>query len=310
MSALDLSIVIVNYNGLRFLSDCIDSIKKHFNCAYEIIVVDNASVDDSCSFLKKNYPDVVLIASKVNTGFTGGNNIGVASASADLVLLLNNDTIVMSDITPALSSFNDPTLGALGCRMFYVDGSFQSTYGFDHNPIRLALFWSGLGDLFKSLAISKLTETNASKYDCAQNNVAWVSGAFLLTRKVVWDRLGGLDCNYFMYVEDVDYCKRVILDGYRIEYTPQVKIIHYGGAGRSWLGFPAIKNTFISYMVYTNKFYGSFASIVLRFVLSCLLVVRSGIYLVAALLLRSSIYGDKCKSFFKVAIMLATNKLN
>lgn len=295
-----LSIIIVNYNGMKFLAECFDSIMKHVTCSFEIIVVDNASIDGSCEFISKNYPDVRLIVSPINTGFTGGNNLGSEIAQGEYLLLLNNDTVVLSDIFPAVNRFQNSTLGALGCHLVYGDGSFQTSFGFDHTPLRIILFWL-LGDLFKTLNFSKLFETNRTLYKDTQLNVSWVCGAFLLTRTCIWRQLKGLDEEYFMYVEDVDYCKRVTQAGYRVEYYPEVKIIHYGGAGRPWLGLRALQNTMRSYVIYTGKFHGSSLALILRPLLATVLALRGLVYGVLGTVKKSTIYKEKCSGFMTVA---------
>lgn len=304
-----LSILIVNYNGLRFLADCFASIKQHVSCSYEIIVVDNASSDGSCQFIADNYPEVRLVSSPVNTGFTGGNNLGGAHARGKYLLLLNNDTVLLSDIAPAVAEFGDPNLGALGCHLVYGNGALQHSWGFEHTPGRLVLFWL-LGDVFKGFAPAKLAETDPAEYARKQPHVAWVSGAFLMTRTELWHRLGGLDTSYFMYVEDVDYCKRVAGLDYRVEYFPGAKIIHYGGAGRAWMGLRALQNTLRSYLIYTRKNHAFRHVLFLRIVLSAVFATRALAYGAIALLRRSSIHREKFIGFLQAAAELAGVRKN
>ncbi|TXT32057.1 MAG: Glycosyltransferase [Rhodocyclaceae bacterium] len=299
-----LSILIVNYNGLRFLADCFASIKKHVSCSYEIIVVDNASSDGSCQFIADNYPEVRLVASPINTGFTGGNNLAGEHARGKYLLLLNNDTVLLSDIALAVAEFDDPAVGALGCHLVYGNGTLQHSFGFEHKPGRLVLFWL-LGDIFRNFAPAKLAETDPAEYARTQANVAWVSGAFLLTRTELWQRLGGLDISYFMYVEDVDYCKRVACAGYRVEYFPGARIVHYGGAGRAWMGLRALQNTLRSYLIYTRKNYTVRDVLFLRIALSAVFVARAMAYGAIALVRRSSVHREKSGGFLQAAAELA-----
>lgn len=303
MASPMLTILIVNYNGKKFLAECLESIKRHVSCTYEIIMVDNASVDGSCEFVSQRYPDVRLISSKVNTGFTGGNNLGAEAANGEYLLLLNNDTVVLTDIEPALREFAESSLGALGCRLVYGDDSLQPSFGFDHKPLRLVLFWM-LGDLIRSLDAAKLAETDSERYEATQPGVGWVCGAFLLTKTSLWRSLGGLDTDYFMYVEDVDYCKRVIQAGYRVEYYPGVKIIHYGGAGRPWIGLRALQNTMRSYVIYTRKFHGGLSVLFLRPMLAMVLTLRSLVYGIIGVVRNSTIHKEKCSGFMTVACEL------
>lgn len=304
-----LSIIIVNYNGKHFLSDCLSSIKQHVSCSHEIILVDNASSDNSCDFIQKNFPEVTLIASPTNTGFTGGNNIGAKYAHGEFLLLLNNDTVLKTDIVAAIDQFRDSTLGALGCRLVYGDGSFQPSYGYEHKPLRLILFWSGLGDLAKSIKFLNLSENNDQLYLSTHPSVAWVSGAFLLTRRSIWEQLSGLDETYFMYVEDVDYCKRVNALGYRTSYFPDVKIVHFGGGGRPWLGARGLHNTTRSYLIFMDKFYSRTEKLLLRLGLGIVFGIRATMYGFLALTKNSSVYKEKSVGFYSaVGLLLGKNK--
>lgn len=301
-----LSIIIVNYNGKRFLKECIDSIEEFAASTHEIIVVDNASIDGSCEYLKAEFPNVRLVESGKNLGFTGGNNLGARHARGEMLLLLNNDTRLLSSLEPAIREFeNDERLGALGCRMSYRDGRFQSTVGLEAAPLRIILSWAGLGRFRSAPSVFKRMEYDESKYDTPQKAVAWVSGAFLMTRKGLWERLGGLDERYFMYMEDVDYCKRVRHLGYRVAYTPEVKIIHYEGGGRAWVGEKALKDTMRSYMLYTEKFYGPAAVAPLRCALSILMTARAFAFGLTAFLTKSSAAPEKAKACLAAAAIMA-----
>jgi GT2 family glycosyltransferase len=251
-----LSILIVNYNGLRFLRDCLDSVQQHVHCPHEVIIVDNASSDDSVAFIRENYPAVNLIASQVNTGFTGGNNLAARAAKGDLLLLLNNDTVILSDIQPAVDRFASERVGSVGVHLCYGDGRNQPSAGYAHTPARLFLSWLGLGGVNFLPTLFRRVETKLEFYQQDQADLAWVSGAFLLTPRALWESLGGLDERYFMYVEDVDYCHRVRQAGYEVAYMAGVDVMHYEGAGREWIGEMALMRTVTSYSLFLNKYYG------------------------------------------------------
>lgn len=299
-----LSIVIVNYNGKRFLADCLTSIAEKISCPHEIILVDNASADDSCKFLRERFPHVHLVESKVNTGFSGGNNLGAQHARGQMLLLLNNDTKLLTDIAPVLSEFDDTTLGALGCRLLYGDGRQQYSYGYDHNPLRMVLSWLGLGGISFVPNLFRRNQMNDAAYEFSHRQVSWVSGAFLMTPKALWDRLGGLDDGYFMYVEDVDYCKRVRDAGYRVAYTPQARVTHYEGSGKTWLGSRALGDSMRSYIRYTGKFYGSFAALLMRGSLAAIMFCRSVAYGIASAFTGSEIRKDKYRAYLAASVNL------
>ena len=266
-----LSIVIVNYNGLRFLDECIASIAQHVRCSHEVIVVDNASADGSAQYIESAFPQVRLICSDVNTGFTGGNNLGVRAAQGDLVLLLNNDTKLLGPIDDAVDAFGNAKLGALGVHLFYGDGRNQPSVGYEHTPLRVVLSWLGLASVHALPSVFRRTETRTTFYEQRHADVAWVSGAFLLTRRSLWDAIGGLDERYFMYVEDVDYCKHVHLHGYTVAYLPSVQVCHYEGAGKAWIGQSALTRTVRSYRLYLHKHYGALVARATGLLLACLL---------------------------------------
>ena len=276
-SEVILSVLIVNFNGKEFLGPCFDSIRKHITVPYEIIVVDNASHDGSVGFIKQNYPTVQVIASLVNTGFTGGNNLAAKEAKGRYLLLLNNDTVIRSSVDPLINLMESMAeIGVLGCRLFYGDGRQQESVGYMPCVMSLVLSWTPLATLFPGFAkFRRMVSDDSVLYDKVQTEVDWVSGAFLLTRAKLWRKLNGLDEQYFMYMEDTDYCRRVHESGSKVIYSAACEVLHYEGAGKSWIGVRAVLNTTNSYVVFMRKHHGMAAVIVLRMLLSPVFIVRS-----------------------------------
>ncbi len=296
---MKLSILIVNYNGLRFLNECFESIREHVECEYEIIMVDNASIDGSVEYVKKNHSNVKLIESEENLGFSGGNNLAAKFAQGEVLLLLNNDTCLLSSLNPAFVSFDhNPNLGVLGCRLFYGDGRLQTSFGYEHTPLRIVLSWLST----KNSNLFHREVMIGPEYNVLQDNVAWVSGAFLMTRRKLWEELGGLDDNYFMYVEDVDYCKRVRNKGYHIQYIPDIEVRHYEGAGKIWIGSLALQRTMNSYQFFTRKFYGRFSAGFVRVGMSIVMLMRAFIYLLLSIIDNSEILKEKRIGYFNVGV--------
>jgi len=199
-----LSIVIVNYNGHRFIRRCLDSIFASEFSSYEVIVVDNHSQDDSLSLLSTYKDRIRLIVNQENLGFSKANNQGFKHCLGEFVLLLNNDTIVsplaFKKMVDYLKAHDQ--VGALSPRLLNPDGSIQ-TQG------------SVLGAWqFKSSRI---------------RSVSFICGAAILTRKKVLDQIGGLDENLYFYNEDIDFCKQVKKLGYQIIYYPDSEVVHFGG---------------------------------------------------------------------------------
>lgn len=304
MSEPLVSVIIVNYNGKRFLDECIGSVRKNAGCPHEIILVDNASTDESAEYVEKNFPGVRLVRSKKNLGFTAGNNLGARSAKGKYLLLLNNDTRLLTSLTPAVREFdNDTKLGALGCRMYFNGGGFQASTGYEHTPLRILLTWTGLYRLTSSTLFREIDE-DETRYKRFRKDADWVTGAFLMTPKSLWDSLGGLDENFFMYVEDGDYCKRVRQAGFKVAYTPEVEIIHYRGGGRAaWGGEKALLNQMDSYAVYTRKFHGRLALIWLRCALGAVMACRALAYFSLSMTGGPEMK-EKRRAFFKAALRL------
>jgi N-acetylglucosaminyl-diphospho-decaprenol L-rhamnosyltransferase len=296
-----LSILIVNYNGLRFLRACLESVEKHVACDHEVIVVDNASVDGSVAFLREHFPQVRLIASETNTGFTGGNNIAAAAARGELLLLLNNDTVVLSPIQPALDALAPPRVGIVGVHLQYADGANQASAGYAHTPARLLLSWLGLSGLRFLPDVFRRVETREQFYRADKSGLDWVSGAFLLTRRALWERVGGLDERYFMYVEDVDYCHRVKQEGYSIDYVAKVDVLHYEGAGKLWIGETALLRTMNSYSLFLRKYHSAPVARLTQAALGLVMGGRALAYLLRSLSSTSAVVGEKKQAYFKAA---------
>lgn len=306
---MKLSIIIVNYNGKQFLTECIESIRRFAPQPYELIIVDNASIDGSADFIAQNFFDVKLICSKLNLGFTGGNNLGAKSASGDLLLLLNNDTVLKTDLEPMVKAFTDPQLGVLGCHLFYANGLNQPSVGYEHTPWRIMLSWLGISRISWLPNVFRRIETSPAFYALPHDQVAWVSGACFLTPRTLWQSVGGLDERYFMYVEDVDYCKRIQEQGYRVGYIPSVEVVHYEGGGKNWIGAAALKRTMRSYLIYLAKTNGKFTASCVALGLSLILFLRCISYSAFTLIRRDRLSADKLKGYLSAAWYLAKNSL-
>tara|TARA_R110001592_G_scaffold122742_1_gene329769 strand:+ start:6993 stop:7910 length:918 start_codon:yes stop_codon:yes gene_type:complete len=228
--AVKLSIIIVNFNGKHFFDACLRSLVEHVPFEHEVIVVDNASTDGSVDYLRRAYPEIRLIKSNSNLGFAGGNNLAASYAKGDFLLLLNNDTILLNDITTALVLMErDVSIGILGARMLGENGEYRHSTGYFPEPWRLVrLSWlyrkdNGFGD-------GVFPKNDAKQY------VDWVEGSFLLTPASLWREIGGLDESYFMYIEDIDYAKRVVDSGKQVVFFSGVSYKHFGGYGQSRVG--------------------------------------------------------------------------
>lgn len=227
----ELSVVIVNYNGLKYLKDCFDSLQEKLQgISFEILLIDNNSVDESCGFIKENYPDVVLIESKVNLGFGKGNNEAVKKAKGDYLLLINNDTIVLDELAPVLEFIKShKEVGAVGINMLDRNKNYLPVAGNFPNPRNMVQIKKifDKGEEFKKGIFSK------ESYE-----VDWLGGSFLILSKKLYTEINGFDEDYFMYVEDVDFCKKIADKGYKRVFLPNYRYIHY-------IGFNTSRNSLI-----------------------------------------------------------------
>ncbi len=240
---IELSIIIVNYNGLKYFKNCLNSLFEKLNgIVYEIIIFDNHSTDNSCEFIENNYPQIQLIKSKENLGFGKGNNEAVKQAKGEYLLLLNNDTIVLSQLLPVLNFLKtDEKIGVLGINMLNGDGNYLPAGG--NFPTISNMF-----QMKKLLEISD--EFKAGTFSKSAYEIDWLGGSFLLLRKKIYNRIGGFDEDYFLYVEDVDFCKKIANIGFKRIFLPEYDYIHF-------VGFTKAKNPMLikGYEIYLSKHY-------------------------------------------------------
>ena len=228
----DLSVVIVNYNVVFFLEQCLNSVfaaSKNLNV--QIFVVDNNSVDGSINMLKENFSSVVLIENKENVGFSKANNQAIKRANSPYVLLLNPDTVIEEDTFDKCIDFmnSNTDCGGLGLRMLDGKGNFlpESKRGFPSPSVAFYKIF-GLSYLFpKSQKFGRYHLGFLSEFEV--NEVDVLSGAFMLLRTETLEKVGLLDEQFFMYGEDIDLSYRIKLGGYKNYYFPETKIIHYKG---------------------------------------------------------------------------------
>lgn len=226
------SIILVSYKTRNLLKTCLDSvIGKTKGIRYEIIVVDNNSGDGSCEMVRQYFPDITLIESKVNLGFAGGNNLGFAAAKGDCVLLLNPDSVLTENVieTAVKTMFSDSITGILGGKILDMDGRENLAARRFPTVARLALMRTGIS---RMLHIEETIIGMDYKKEMLKSpsEVDWVSGAFLLIRREVLNELRKMDDRYFLYYEEVDFCRQAKLRGWKVMFSPDVFILHVGGA--------------------------------------------------------------------------------
>ncbi len=214
------AIIVLNWNGEKDTLACLASLTRLDYPAYEIIVIDNGSVDNSVPAIRANYPQVTLIENNDNMGYVGGNNIGLEyarRAGANFALLLNNDTEVDPKFLGLLvkAAQEDPAVGIAGPTIYYFG--------------QPATVWSAGGVIDWTQGSTRmvgLNEIDQGQFGAAPRPVDFVTGCALLIRMTLVDQIGPLDARFFAYYEEVEWCVRAARAGFRICLVPTAKIWH------------------------------------------------------------------------------------
>ena len=211
-----ISVVVVNFNGKRFLDDCLSSLSVQTYKDYEVIVVDNASRDGSVEHIRSRFPWARIVENKVNLGSTGGNNSGIREAEGEFIVTLNNDTRLEKDFLERLAGpMSDPGIGMCGSKMVYPNGKINST----------GLCLSRSGASWDRGA----SEEDLGQYDRQEEIFGACAGAALYRRKML-DEIGLFDEDFFIFMEDIDLTLRARCAGWRCIYVPEAIAHHLHGA--------------------------------------------------------------------------------
>lgn len=220
------SIIILNYNGLKVTDTCLKSVFKTKYPNFKVILVDNASTDGSAEYFSERYPTVKVIVNSENKGFSEGNNIGIRAAEGEYVALLNNDVEVtpswLSELVKVAES--DPLIAACGPKIL----SFYDRKRFEYNGAAGG-FFDIYGYPVLQGRIFENIEEDHGQFD-SPCDIFWAGGPCMLIRKKILNETGLFDDNLFQVAfEEMDLCWRILLRGYRIMYVPTAKIYHMGG---------------------------------------------------------------------------------
>ena len=251
-----LSVIIVNYNVKAFLENALVSVRKAMTGrAGEVIVVDNASDDGSAEMVTQKFSDVTLMVNDHNLGFAAANNLGMKEAQGEYILLLNPDTIVQEDTFRVLLDFFEQheEAGLAGCKILNSDGTLQLACRRSF-PTPWVAFTkiAGLSNLFpKSRLFGKYNLEYLNPDETYE--VDAVSGSFMFFRRKVLDEVGGLDEQFFMYGEDLDWCYRVKQAGWKVYYVPSTQIIHYKGQSASRSEIDEVKMFYQAMRLFVQK---------------------------------------------------------
>lgn len=227
--AMRVSIIIVNYNTGPLTRACVESLlKQKLPYELEIIVVDNASSDESVSFLRSDFPEITVIANKENLGLAAGVNTALAKASGSYYLVLNPDIIVQPDAIERMVEYLKENLdvGIVGGRLLSPNGRLQYSCFRFYTPMTILhrRTWLGKTNWGKRGVASFVMRDYDHK---SVRNVDWLMGSCLMLRAAAVRQVGGMDERFFMYFEDVDWCRRMWQAGWRVVYLPTAEFSHY-----------------------------------------------------------------------------------
>lgn len=227
----DVSIVIVSFNTCAVLRECLRSVYREVGALRaQVIVVDNASTDESPKMIEQEFREVELIRSEVNLGFGRANNLGFESARGRYVVLLNSDAFLTEGSLKRSVAHMDanPGVGLCSGRLIGRDGALQPSARMFPTVINDLIVLSGLASRYpRSRFFGRFDRTWAKEFEAAE--VDWVPGAYSVIRSEVLAVAGPFDPRFFLYYEEVDLCKRIKQKGFSVWYWPDISVVHLGG---------------------------------------------------------------------------------
>jgi len=262
------SIIIINYKQKDFLYECVKSIQESFVSEYEIIVVNNSPETDSIEL------DKVTVINNYNYGFSQANNLASKQAKGKYLFFMNADTLMQKDISvPFLKEFGNKEFGVAGVGLRYPDGRYQLSNWHENNFLN-EFKNKRLEESFKNNNQSVINNYTGND---SLREVDWVSGAAMIIKKDVYDKMSGFDEDYFLFYEDADICKRMKDSDYKIYYFPFDGLVHYKGEN--------VNESFLNDTYYYSKksqliYYRKHNSLMNRVLLRFYLLVKSFVYMI------------------------------
>jgi GT2 family glycosyltransferase len=272
----DVSIILVNWNSVAYLNDCLESLRREAeSIQLECVVIDNASFDGSFDVCGK-YPFVKFVQLEKNSGFAGANNRGALHSSSDVFLFLNPDTIVhKGTIRTMLATLRSSAQnGAVSCKILNRDGTIQTSSLLPFPTLTNMIFnieWLKVRTHWiKMWGISPLFSKSNNTFE-----VQAISGACIMVSRKAFESAGGFSEEYFMYSEDIDLCYKLHLMGYKNIYTPAAQIVHFGGGSTKSAAsaFSTVMMQEARYL-YFKKFRGNIYAFAYKTVMFFLAVIR------------------------------------
>lgn len=237
------TVIIVNWNGIKYLPDCLRSLAAVSYKHLEILFVDNASTDDSVVYVKKHFPKIKLFHNKKNLGYAQGHQIALEKAKGNAILLLSTDTIVQPNVIDELirTLYSNPRIGAVQPKLLL--------YGEKNKIDSIGVFFLKSGVLYH---FGRGKNASLPIYNNPME-IYSAKGACMLFKREVLKKTGLFDNDYFAYFEETDLCHRIWLAGYKIVYTPRTEVVHKGGGSAkqmvpSYIYFHSYKNRLCTYI--------------------------------------------------------------
>ena len=248
----ELSVIYVNWNASQLLQKSIAALQEAVaDIDYDLWVVDNASSDNSVAMLRAYFPQVNLIQNTGNVGFARANNQGMQAAQGRYFLLLNTDAFAAPSSIRQMVNLADsqPRAAIIGARLVNPDGTFQGSYVDFPNLGQEFMIMSGLGRRL----YGQWYPNHASQPGEPAKKVDYVQGACLLVRRQAYEAVGGMDEGYFMYAEEVDWCRSMRQAGWEVWYQPSASITHIGSASSRTRAIQREADLYVSRVRYFRK---------------------------------------------------------
>ncbi|MCI0708308.1 MAG: glycosyltransferase family 2 protein [Ignavibacteriae bacterium] len=300
---MDLTVIVVSYNTKQLLFECLSSVYSETKeISFEVIVVDNNSTDGSIEMLEKDFPQAKKILNSENKGFAAANNQAIRIAAGRYILLLNSDTKILDGAIDTIVKFMEkhPDTSIVGCKLLNADGTLQ--YSCRSFPSVWNLFSESFflyklyprTTLFGSYYMTYFDHETARRVDV-------VMGAFMMIRRDMFEKIGLLDEQFFMYNEEVDFCFRAHQLGLQTYFVPEARVIHYGGSSIESTE-KYVDQLHSTQLLFLRKHFGGFQlfmAVVLKYVGIGLRVV---VYFVSGLLTFDVRWLQKSKSYLKAFV--------
>lgn len=232
---MDLSLVITSYRNSELLKLCIDSVKKYsqgLDC--EVIVADSATQEDTEMMMREDYSDIKFFPHKENVGFQELIKKSIESSRGSYILFLNGDIIVAENSIQKLLDFikKNNNVGMVGPKLLNFNGTLQQSCFRFYRP--LTILYRRMPNFFKKIKFIRrhLDWFLMQDFDHKKaRNVDWLMGSALMARREAIEKVGIMDTRFFMYMEDVDWCRRFWENGFSVVYYPDSQMNHYHGRG-------------------------------------------------------------------------------